>query len=202
MDKGNDVSYSDFLQDALDHKLVNTAFIEDEDNGMIFLISTKFIKAYSQLLINFGKNSWIVKFSNYECSLANSAYNAMMKKAMSIYSIKKNEIIKAMTDFKTSEIIQNYISSHMTWENSVNHSHMTNVLVNKTASCYINSMLQCLARIPALTQLLLDTDLFQNMDKSSFLHKYITLLNLITEDKKSEAIIKNAIILFLIIDLN
>ena len=104
IDKGDNVSYSDFLQDALDHKLVNTAFIEDEDNGMIFLKSTKFIKAYSQLLINFGKNSWIVKFSNYECSLANSAYNTMMKKAMSIYSIKKIEIIKAMTDFKTSEI--------------------------------------------------------------------------------------------------
>ena len=97
----------------------------------------------------------------------------MVKKAMSVYQISKGEITQAAIDYKVSTIIQNYISTHMAWDNSENHSYM-NVLVWKENGCYINCVLQCLARIPALTQLLLDTDLFKNMNQSTFLYNYIT----------------------------
>ena len=103
---------------------------------------------------------------------------------MSAYSIKKSEIIEAIKNYQTSQTIQNYISSHMSWENATNHSYV-NVLVWKNSSCYINTVLQCLARIPALTQLLLDTNLFQNMDDTTFLYRFITLLKLMTEKKET-----------------
>ena len=188
LDKDNIVSYSDFVQDSLNPKLVNAEFIEIVDEGMIVLKCTKSLKAYSELLISFGKKSWIAELKTYEWSLANK-YNIMVKKAMSVYDITKDEIINAVTDHKTSLIIQRYISSHMAWENSENHSYM-NVLVNIDNSCYINSVLQCLARIPALTQLLLDTNLFLNMDESTFLYNYITLLKLMTEKKEKESTMK------------
>jgi len=57
-------------------------------------------------------------------------------------------------------------------------------------------MLQCLARTPALTQLLLatnlfpNTNLFQNMDDTTLLHKYITFLELMTEKEEKVGTIK------------
>ena len=188
MDKDRSVSYSDFVKDSLDPNLVNAEFIEVEDDGIIVLKCTKPLKAYSELFISFGKKSWIAEFRTYEWSLANK-YNTMVKKAMSVYNITKDEIINAVIGFKTSVIIQNYISSHMAWENPENHSYV-NVLVWKKNSCYINVVLQCLARIPALTQLLLDTNLFHNMDENTFLYNYITLLKLMTEKKEKESTMK------------
>jgi len=63
----------------------------------------------------------------------------------------------------------------MSWRNSTKHSFV-NGLVYKEISCYINTVLQCLARTPALTQLLLDTNILRNMNHTTFLHKYIILL--------------------------
>ena len=162
--------------------------------------------AYSQLFISLGKEFMMAKILSYEWSLANSTINVnlpLVKKAMHVYLITKNDIIKGVTDSNTSKNILNYISSNMNWKNSVNHSHM-NVLINKTASCYINSMLQCMARIPALTQLLLDTDLFQSMNESTFLYKYIALIRLMTEKTEREATMKkcNNLILDYRLELN
>ena len=109
----------------------------------------------------------------------------MVKKAMDVFLITKSEIIEEVKKYRTSQVIRNYILSHMSWNNSTNNSFV-NVLVNKENSCYINSVLQCLARIPALTQILLDTNLFQNMNTTTFLHKYISLLTLMTEKKQSD----------------
>jgi len=38
--------------------------------------------------------------------------------------------------------------------------------------------------IPALTQLLLAANLFQNMDDTTFLHRYIPLLKLMTKNEE------------------
>ena len=180
LDKDSSVSYSDFVKDPLDPNLVNAEFVEIVDKGLIYLKCTKRRKAYNEFFVSFGKMSWIAEFRSYDWSLSNQLYNSMVKKAISVYQISNDEIIKAATEYKISPIIQNYISSHMAWENSENHSYM-NVLVLKENGCYINCVLQCLASIPALTQLLLDTDLFKNMNQITFLYNYITLLKLMTE---------------------
>ena len=191
LDKDDSVSYSDFVKDSLDPKLVNAEFIEIVDKGPMYLKCIKRLKACSELFISFGKMSWISEFKSYDWSLSNRLYISMVKRAMSVYHISKAEIIKAATDYRISPIIKNYISSHMAWENSDNHSYM-NVLVWKENGCYINCLLQCLARIPALTQLLLDTDLFQNTEEKTrtFLDNYITLLKLMTGKKEKETTMK------------
>jgi len=51
-------------------------------------------------------------------------------------------------------------------------------------------VLQRLARIPALTQLLLDTNLFQNVDDTTFLYRFITLLKLMTKKNETEGTMK------------
>ena len=175
LDKDTSVSYLDFIKDPLNTKLVNAELTESVKDGMVVLKTTKEILANSELFISFGKVSWIAEFRSCEWSLTNNLYNTMVKQSMLAYHIDKSEITKAALDNQTSKIIQNYIESHMSWQNSTNHSSV-NVLVYKGNSCYINSVLQCLARIPALTQLLLDTNLFENMDDSTFLHKYINLI--------------------------
>jgi len=189
LDKDDSISYSDFVKDPLDPKLVNAEFVEIVDGGLIVLKCTKPRKAYSEFFVSIGKKYWIAEFKSYDWSLASSMNYEILKKAMSMYQITKGEIIRSVADYKISPIIKNYISSHMNWENSEIYSYM-NVLVWKRNSCYINSVLQCLARIPALTQLLLNTDLFQNMDESTFLYNYITLLKLMTERKQKEATMK------------
>jgi len=189
LDKDDSISYSDFVKDPLDPKLVNAEFVELVDGGLIVLKCTKPRKAYSEFFVSIGKKYWIAEFKSYDWSLASSMNYEILKKAMSMYQITKGEIIRSVADYKISPIIKNYISSHMNWENSEIYSYM-NVLVWKKNSCYINSVLQCLARIPALTQLLLNTDLFQNMDESTFLYNYITLLKLMTERKQKEATMK------------
>ena len=184
MDKDNSVSYLDFIKDPLNTKLVNAELTESVKDGMVVLKTTKEILANSEVFISFGKVSWIAEFRSCEWSLTNNLYNTMVKQSMLAYHIDKSEITKAALDNQISKIIQNYIESHMSWENSTNHSSV-NVLVYKQNSCYINSVLQCLARIPALTQLLLDTNLFENMDDSTFLHKYINLIKKMTIKKES-----------------
>ena len=184
LDKDNSVSYLDFIKDPLNTKLVNAELTESVKDGMVVLKTTTEILANSELFISFGKESWIAEFRSCEWSLTNNLYNTMVKQSMLAYHIDKSEITKAALDNQTSQIIQNYIESHMSWQNSTNHSSV-NVLVYKQNSCYINSVLQCLARIPALTQLLLNTNLFENMDDSTFLHKYINLIKKMTNKKES-----------------
>jgi len=156
-------------------RLINAEFVETEDGGITVLKATKPIQAYCELFLSFGKQSCIAEFRSYDWSLTNNDYNTLVKNAMSAYSIKKSEIIEVIKDHQISQTIQNYISSHMYWENATNHSYV-NVLVNKFSSYYINTVLQCLARIPSLSQLLFDTNLFQNINTTTFIHKYITLL--------------------------
>ena len=182
LDNDNSISYSDFIRDPLNSRLINTEFVEAEEDGIVVLKATKPIQAHRELFISFGKQSWIAEFRSYDWSSTNNDYNAMVINAMSAYSIKKSEIIESIKDFQTSQTIQNYISSHMSWENATKHSYV-NVLVWKDSSCYINAVLQCLARIPALTQLLLDTKIFENINTTTFLHRYISLLKLMTETK-------------------
>ena len=186
MDKDNSISYSDFIKDPLDPKLFNTELVvkDDDDDGIIVLKCTNKLKANSELFISFGKESWIQEFRSYNWSVSNHDNNLMIRKAMSAYGITKSEIINAIVDYQTSQIIQNYILSHLFWENQTNHAYV-NILAWKDNSCYINSVLQCLARIPALTQILLDTNLFHNMNDTTFLYRYITLLKLMTERKES-----------------
>ena len=117
LDNDNSISYSDFLRDPLNSRLINTEFVEAEKDGIIVLKATKPIQAHCELFISFGKQSWIAEFRSYDWSLTNNDYNTLVINAMSAYSIKKLEIIVSIKDFHTSQTIQNYISSHMSWEN-------------------------------------------------------------------------------------
>ena len=97
LDKDNSISYSDFLIDPLDHKLVNTEFVELENDGIIVLKCTKSVMAYSQLFVSLGKEFMMAKILSYEWSLANSTINVnlpFVKKAMHVYLITKNDILK------------------------------------------------------------------------------------------------------------
>ena len=115
IDKDNSISYSDFIKDPLDPKLFNTEFAvkDDDDDGIIVLKCTKKFKANSELFISFGKESWIQEFRSYNWSVSNHDNNLMIRKAMSTYGITKSEIINAIVDYQTSQIIQNYILSHL-----------------------------------------------------------------------------------------
>jgi len=55
LDKDNSVSYSDFIKDPLNTKLVNAELTEEDDDGMVVIKSTKEILVNSELLFLLGK---------------------------------------------------------------------------------------------------------------------------------------------------
>jgi len=103
----------DFIKDLLNSKLVNAELTEADNDGMVVLKSNK------------------EEFRSCEWSLTN---NLDRKKSMSAYHINASEITKAAFDNQTSKMIKKYIVSHVSWENSTNHSSV-NVLVYKENSC-------------------------------------------------------------------
>ena len=76
----------------------------------------------------------------------------------------------------------------MYWELGTVHS--LNNLSNTNNSCYMASLFQCISHIPALSRLLLETDLCTNISNITFLFNYIKLLKgLIHKNKQSKSYI-------------
>jgi len=55
LDNDNSISYSNFIRDPLDSRLINTEFIEAEKDEITVLKATKPIQAHCELFISFGK---------------------------------------------------------------------------------------------------------------------------------------------------
>ena len=66
-------------------------------------------------------------------------------------------------------MLSTFIQSNMSWE--LGKHYYINILPNIQASCYMAFAIQCMARIPALTRLLLETTFFDNLDTNSFLFR-------------------------------
>jgi len=171
-------SYTNLAKDPLDQRKCNAEFIEHSKDSYVVLKTTKKIKAYNEILISLDKKTCISKF---RCEWTKTTdipnnYPLTIKNVISAYDIKEEEAIEACTNHRIQEIIMDFIQTHMTWQTGIHY--FVNVLPNIQNSCYIYSVLQCLIRIPVLSRLLLESDLFQNIDKKTFVSKYISLLKM------------------------
>jgi len=177
-------NYIDYAKDPLDKTLVN-AQLEILQSELIVLKCIKDITAGNEILISFGLASWAFYFVDYW------KYNEeQMKKFENIYLLTKKvkEVYSIKDEFTTTIYNNNYICKTIAskldefenWQIGINY-HLTHFIQTRGSS-YINAFYQCLSHIPALTRLILETDIFENMldkknDKNQ-LSQYIIQLKL------------------------
>ena len=78
------------LTNASDEEILRVFKAMNDDDGIIVLKCTNKLKANSELLISFGKESWIQEFRSYNWSVSNHDNNLIIRKAMSAYGITKS----------------------------------------------------------------------------------------------------------------
>jgi ubiquitin C-terminal hydrolase len=120
-------------------------------------------------------------------------WNTPNQKMLERYRIVKQ--VYSLTDFFTRTIFNEYTMSNTIsekldefnlWE--LGKFNSLNNLSNTNNSCYMASLLQCISHIPALSRLLLETDLCNNISQDTFLFNYIQLLKgLINKNKQSKS---------------
>jgi len=104
------------------------------------LKATKPIKAYTEIMITFGKITWMstlrAEWTNTTVSPNN--YPIIIKNAICANEITEEEAIIASTNHRIQELIIDFINNHMTWQTGIHY--FVNILPNIHKSCLINSM--------------------------------------------------------------
>ena len=172
---------------------VNAELVEDK-YGNVVLRAIKDIMPGEEILISFGQLFWAY--------FLRERWNTRNEKMLERYRIVKQ--VYSLTDFFTRSIFNEYTMSDTIsekldeftlWESGTKHS--LNNLRNSQNSCYMAALLQCIAHIPALSRLLLETDLCTNISDNTFLFNYMELLKvLINTNKQSKSDINNTSLFF------
>ena len=189
----NYISYADIVKDPVDMRKVNAELVVDK-YGNVVLSAIKDIMPGEEILISFGQLFWAY--------FLRERWNTRNEKMLESYSNVKK--VYSLTDFFTRSIFNEYTMSNTIsekldeftlWELGTNHS--LNNLRNSQNSCYMAALLQCIAHIPALSRLLLETDLCTNISDNTFLFNYMELLKvLINTNKQSKSDINNTSLFF------
>ena len=100
----------------------------------------------------------------------------LMKKVKEVYSIKDEFTTTIYNNYYICKMIATKLDEFDSWKGSYPHTHF----LQTRGSSYINAFYQCLSHIPALTRLILETDIFEDMlDKEkNHLSQYIIQLKL------------------------
>ena len=182
----NYISYVDFCKDPLDLSKVNAELVEDQF-GNVVLRAIKNINAGEEIFIAFGKIFWANLF-RLQWNSTNEAMSEIQRKVKQVYSMSDLFTSSIYNEYKISKTIANKLDEFMYWQLGTVHS--LNNLSNTNNSCYMASLFQCISHIPALSRLLLETDLCTNISNTTFLFNYIKLLKgLINKNKQSKSYI-------------
>ena len=171
----NRPNYSDFAQDPLDDNLVN-AQLEVNTYGLIVLKNIKDLSAGDEVLIPFGMASWAIYFQYNWKNIKDMCHNLLMKKAKEVYSIEDDFANTVYNNCHICRTIATKLDEFECWQNGVQYP-LTHFIQTRGNS-YINAFYQCLSHIPALTRIILETNIFDNMldPINNPLSQYITQL--------------------------
>ena len=159
----NYISYADIVKDPVDMSKVNAELVEDK-YGNVVLRAIKDIMPGEVILISFGELFWAY--------FLRVRWNTPNQKMLERYRIVKQ--VYSLTDFFTRSIFNEYTMSNTIsekldefnlWE--LGKFNSLNNLSNTNNSCYMASLLQCISHIPALSRLLLETDLCNNISQDT-----------------------------------
>jgi hypothetical protein len=182
----NYISYVDYCKDPLNLSKVNAELVEDKF-GNVVLRAIKDIMPGEEIFIAFGKIFWANLFRlQWNCN--HEAMSEIQRIVKQVYSMSDLFTSSIYNDYRISKTIADKLDNFMYWELGTVHS--LNNLSNTNNSCYMASLFQCISHIPALSRLLLETDLCTNISNITFLFNYIKLLKgLIHKNKQSKSYI-------------
>jgi len=181
----NYIRFTDYVKDPLDFSKVNAELVEVQF-GNVVLRATKNSNAGKEIFIAFGLKFWAYLFRLTWNT--NESMSEIQRKVKQVYSISDISTSSIYNEFRISKTIADKLNEFMYWELETVHSLIN--LSNTNNSCYMASIFECISHIPALSRLLLETDLCTNISNTTFLFNYIKLLKgSIHKNKQSKSYI-------------
>ena len=174
------IGYANYVQYTLDPTKVNCEFRRTFEDGYVALYSIKDILAGEELFVYLDKTLWIYLFRS---SWNSNTFTPIQKQVLHLYDIDINYARMISNEYSISNLIDSKIHSFTDWKfgtiNSVSN------LPNLNRSCYIASVIQVLSHIPALSRILIETDIIgKDLDPNSFLFRYIKFLKIFLHKQK------------------
>jgi len=173
---------------------LNAQLEVDQTNGLIGVKCLKDLSAGDEVLIPFGMASWAIYFRYNWKNIKEMFHNLLMKKAKEVNSIDDLFANTVSNNYHICRTIANKLDEFECWQNGVQYP-LTHFIETRGNS-YINAFYQCLSHIPALTRVILETNIFDNMldPINNPLSQYITQLmknnNLLEDDSLDPFTIK------------
>ena len=164
-------NYVDYALDPMDHSLVNARLEEAPPSNEIVIIlrCIKDVTAGQEILISFGMVIWATYFrSKWNSELMD---DLLMEKAKEVYNIEDNFIETITMNDHICKTIANKIEEFDDWKPGVKYN-LTHFISVRGSSFY-NAVFQCLSHIPALTRLILGTDIFDDTINDNFPNNYL-----------------------------
>ena len=150
------LGYGDYVQDPVDPEMVNSEFNETYKNGYAAVKVTQDLKAGQELLVSFGKLWWSYYYKT-DWNYNPEQMPPLQRKIQQVYGIDEslsNSIFEENSiSFAISENLHKFINWNFRIVNSVNN------LINIGHSCFMVIVFQCISHIPALSRLLLETNI-------------------------------------------
>ena len=183
------LGYGDYVQDPVDPEKVNCEYSETFENGYVAVKATQDVKAGQEFLVSFGRLWWSYYY-RFDWNINPDQMNPLQRKVKQVYGIDESIASWIYELSSSSKAIANNVDQFNDWNFGIVNS--VNNLINIGHSCYMAVCFQCMSHIPALSRLLLETDIGQNLDENTFLSRYIKLLTLlIHKDKQDSATIQS-----------
>ena len=170
------LGYGDYVQDPVDPEKVNSEFSETFKDGYAAVKVTQDVKAGQELLVSFGKLWWSYYYRT-DWNINPDQMPPLQRKVQQVYGIDESLSNSIFEENSISFAISENLHKFMDWNFGIVNS--VNNLINIGHSCFMAVVFQCISHIPALSRLLLETDIGHNLDENTFLSRYIKLLKLL-----------------------
>jgi len=189
----NYISYADIVKDPVDFSKANAELVEYRF-GNVVLRAIKNINPGEEMLISFGQLFWAY-FLRVKWNTRNQKMLERYRKVDQVYSLTNLFTSSIFHEYTMSNTISEKLDEFNLWE--LGTILTLNNLSDSQNTCYMASLLLCIFHIPALSRLLLDTDLCNNISQNSFTFNYIQLLKvLINKNKQSKSHMDNISMIF------
>ena len=181
------IGYADYVQYTLDPTKVNCELRSMFKDGFVALFSKKDIPAGKEFLVSLDKNLLTYYFRS---SWNSDILTPIQKQVLQLYDIDIDFARNISNEYSISKSIEYKLITFTDWNyGTINTVHN---LPNIKRSCYIASTIQILSHIPAYSRILLESDLGNNLDPSTFLFHYIKFLKIfLHEQKRNSKVIKS-----------
>ena len=137
---------------------------------------TQDIKAGQELLVSFGKLWWSYYYRT-DWNINPDEMPPLQCKVQQVYGIDESLRHSIFEGNSISFDISEKLYKFMDWNFGILNS--VNNLINVGHSCFIAVIFQCISLIPALSRLLLETDIGKTLEENTFLSRFIKLLKLL-----------------------